>query len=101
MNDRFAMDAYVVDSLMPDLVGHDRRASAFVVFMYLWRRTRGGTRTCVVSHRMIADATGLSKRGAQHGLAKLEERRLVELSKKTPTSAPSIALHCEWRHGVR
>lgn len=101
MHDRFTLDAYVVDSLMPDLVGHDRRASAFVVFMYLWRRTRGGTKSCVVSHRMIADATGLSKRGAQHGLARLEERRLVELRRKSPTSAPAVALQCEWRRGTR
>ena len=30
-----AFDAYVVDILMPDLVGHDRKPSAFVVYLYL------------------------------------------------------------------
>jgi hypothetical protein len=31
--DRIAFDAYVIDALMPDLVGHDRRASAFVLYL--------------------------------------------------------------------
>ena len=38
--DRVALDAYVIDSLMPDLVGHDRRPSTMLVFLYLWRRTK-------------------------------------------------------------
>jgi hypothetical protein len=31
-------DAYLVDSLMPDLVGHDRQPSAFIVYLYLAHR---------------------------------------------------------------
>ena len=27
------LDAYVLDVLMPDLVGHDRRPSAFLVYL--------------------------------------------------------------------
>ena len=36
-----ALDGYVVDTLMPDLVGHDRQPSAFLVYLLLWRRTHG------------------------------------------------------------
>jgi hypothetical protein len=40
-------DEYVVDVLMPDLVGHDRRPAAFIVFLFLLRhvtpRRRGRT----------------------------------------------------------
>jgi hypothetical protein len=36
--ERFAIDAYVVDVLMPDLVGHDRRPATFVVYLFLLRR---------------------------------------------------------------
>ena len=31
-------DSYVVETLMPDLVGHDQKPSAFVVYLYLWGR---------------------------------------------------------------
>ena len=34
---RLTLDEYVVDVLMPDLVGHDRRPSAFIVFLFLLR----------------------------------------------------------------
>ena len=29
------MDDYVFDTLMPDLVGHDRQPSAFIVYLFL------------------------------------------------------------------
>ena len=34
------LDPYVIETLMPDLVGHDKQPSAFVVFLYLWARAR-------------------------------------------------------------
>ena len=95
--ERVTLDAYVLDSLMPDLVGHDRRASAFIVFLYLWRRTKGGTRPAVVSHARLADGTGLAKRSVQTAMARLEKRKLVETKRATVTSAPSITLQCHWR----
>jgi len=56
------LDDYVVDVLLRDLVGHDHSAAAFVVYLFLWRRTLGGGRKRVrLSHREIALETGLSK----------------------------------------
>ncbi len=91
------VDPYVIDSLMPDLVGHDRRASAFVVYLYLWRRTRGARRPARASHQMIADGTGLSKGAVQAAVRWLSQRRLIEARRSTPTSAPSFTLVCHWR----
>ncbi|HVT07315.1 MAG TPA: helix-turn-helix domain-containing protein [Polyangia bacterium] len=95
--DRIAFDAYVIDALMPDLVGHDRRASAFVLFLYLWRKTAGGARPTVASLQMMADGTGLAKRSVQAALRVLERRRLVTPRRRSPTAAPSLTLHCHWR----
>jgi hypothetical protein len=72
--ERFTIDGTVIDALMPDLVGHDRSAAAFLVYLYLWRRTRGGGRPTVVSYRMLADGTGLAKRSAQLALKHLARR---------------------------
>jgi hypothetical protein len=96
-SDRLSLDGYVIDALMPDLVGHDRRASAFLVYLYLWRRTRGGARTAVVSHSTMADGTGLSKRSVQAALRHLQRRALVETRRATATSAPAVRLCCDWR----
>jgi hypothetical protein len=35
------IDDYVLDTLMADLVGHDRQPSSFLVYLFLWRRTLG------------------------------------------------------------
>jgi predicted transcriptional regulator len=95
--DRIAVDAYVIDSLMPDLVGHDRRPAAFIVYLYLWRRTRGGARPVVTSLSMLADGTGLSKRSTQTALQHLERRDLVSTRRTNATSAATVVLRAHWR----
>ena len=91
------VDPYVIDSLMPDLVGHDRQPSAFIVYLYLWRRTRSGVTRTVASYQMMADGTGLSKSSVQSAVQALVQRRLIEVRRATPTSAPSFAMVCHWR----
>jgi hypothetical protein len=95
--ERVSLDPYVIDSLMPDLVGHDRRPSAFVVYLYLWRRTRAATRPTSASYQMIADGTGLSKGSSQTAVGWLAQRRLIDVKRRTATSAPSFTLVCHWR----
>src|SRR5882757_8768879 len=74
---RLTVDSYVIDALMPDLVQHDRRPSAFLVYLYLWRRSAGASRNAVASYRMLADGTGLSKRAVQDAVRVLARRQLV------------------------
>jgi hypothetical protein len=64
--DRLTLDAYVVDILMPDLVGHDRRPATFIVYLFLLRQAAINRRdTISVSLQTIATKTGLSKSTAQ------------------------------------
>jgi Helix-turn-helix domain len=95
--ERIGLDAYVIDALMPDLVGHDRRPAALLVYLYLWRKTRGGARPAVVSLSMLADGTGLAKRSVQNALQHLVRRDLVSARRASPTAAPTLALRCHWR----
>ena len=97
LSERVSVDAYVIDSLLPDLVGHDRRPAALIVYLYLWRRTRGATRPAVVSLGMISDGTSLAKRSVQTSLQHLERRGLVSARRASKTSAPALTLHCHWR----
>ncbi|MBV9879208.1 MAG: helix-turn-helix domain-containing protein [Gemmatirosa sp.] len=92
----FSVDAYVVDVLLPDLVGHDRHPSAFLTYVALWRRTRGGAEPATLSLRELSEATGLSKRAVQDAVDALVRRRLVSLARDTPTSVPAYSVLRPW-----
>jgi CRP-like cAMP-binding protein len=86
---RFTMDAYVVDVLMPDLVGHDRRPATFLVYLFLLRQTARVRRDSVsVSLQTIATKTGLSKSTVQSALRHLRRRRLIDPALSASVTAP-------------
>jgi DNA-binding MarR family transcriptional regulator len=92
------IDRYVIDTLMPDLVGHDKRPSALLIYLFLAGRgadTRG--RNVVASLRDIAEGTGLSKRGVQDAIRLLERRRLVSRTKAVATSIAAYDVLHPWR----
>jgi DNA-binding GntR family transcriptional regulator len=88
------LDAYVLDVLMRDLVGHDRSPSAFLVYLYLWRRTRDGESRLPLQR--IAEGTGLSKRGVQAAVGHLEDRRLLRVKRESITAVPEYAVLRPW-----
>jgi hypothetical protein len=93
------LDAYIVNTLMRDLVGRDRRPSAFLVYLYLWQRTTGGRRRRVdASYQAIADATGLSKSAVQAAVRTLARRRLVGVERRSITAIPVYTIATPWRH---
>ena len=91
------LDAYVIDGLLPDLVGHDRQPSAFLVWLCLWRKSLGAGRPSVqVSLLDIAAATGLSKRAVQEAIGRLSRRRLVGIERAGITAVPVYAVKRPW-----
>jgi hypothetical protein len=99
---RVEVDAYVIDVLMRDLVGHDRQPSAFLVYLYLWRRgSDNERRTATASLREIAEGTGLSKRAVQDGLATLHRRRLIGIHRESLTAVPVYTVHRPWARGAK
>lgn len=92
------LDHYVVDVLMRDLAGHDRRPAAFLVYLHLWAETRGAERRSThTSHSRIAVSTGLSRRTVQNALALLVRRRLVRVIHDHPTAIPEYLVASPWR----
>src|ERR1700741_744525 len=78
----FNLDNYIVDVLMPDLVGHDRRPAAFIVYLFFLRHAAKGRRdTLSVSLQTIATKTGLSKSTVQAAIRHLRRRRVAPLRK--------------------
>lgn len=92
------LDPYVLDTLMRDLVGHDRAPSAYLVYLQLFRRTHAAGHPAVsIALLDIADATGLSKRTVQSALAHLAARRLIVVTRESMTSVPEYAVLRPWR----
>jgi hypothetical protein len=94
---RVTIDAYLTDVLMPDLVGHDRRPAAFLVYLYLLRHAQQRGRDSVtVSLQTIASKTGLSKSTVQSALRHLKRRRLLDPDLKATVSAPVRRILRPW-----
>ena len=92
------IDDYVTDVLMRDLVGHDKKPSAFIVYLYLAVRIEREMTRCVeASYGTIASATGLSKSAVQHAIEHLKKRKLILVSRDSPTSTLQYRLHRHWR----
>ena len=94
---RFTLDAYVMDTLMPDLVLHDHRPSAFLVYLHLWYRSAGRRAPVSASHREMVDATGLSKSAVQAAIRTLTGRRLLRATRQTATAVPQYTVLRPWR----
>lgn len=91
------IDRYVLETLMPDLVGHDRQPSAFLVYLCLWAATAGGEEPVELSLRELAEATGVSKRSVQDALVLLVRRKLVSTDRESVTAVARFTLHQPWR----
>jgi len=94
---RVTLDAYVLETLMPDLVLHDRQPSAFLVYLHLVCRSKSRQPRVRASLQEMADATGLSKSSVQGALRTLTRRRLISARRESRTAVPEYAVHRPWR----
>ena len=95
---RIAVDHYVVDVLMRDLVGHDHSPSAFLVYLHLYAQAGGRTtRPVAASHQEMAESTGLSKSAVQGAVRLLVKRGLIQSFKKKVTSVPEYRVARPWK----
>ena len=92
------VDLYVLDGLMPDLVGHDKQPSAFIVYLYLWTRLAvSRARRLQVSHQTIANDTGLSKSAVQGAVRNLLRRKLIRSQLEFRTAVTEYIVLKPWR----
>lgn len=95
---RLTLDPYLTDTLMRDLLGHDRAPSAFALYLWLWRHSRAvGKGSVGASLQVMASETGLSKSSVQNALRRLKRRRLVSMRRGGPTTACHYDVHEPWR----
>ena len=95
-----SMDDYVLDVLMRDLIGHDQKPAAYLVYLYLYgQAARKKWKPVSASLRTIADATGLSKSAVQGALAHLRRRQLIATTADHVTATPRHRVLRHWRTG--
>ena len=90
-------DPYVFDTLMRDLVAHSRSSAAFLVYLQLYRHTHGvGRESVAMSHKVLAELIGISKRSVQTALVHLIGRRLIRRRKASLTAVPVYTVLTPW-----
>ncbi len=94
---RAALDDYVVETLMPDLIGHDRAPSAFIVYVKLWHDAGGAEGRIQASLSTLAVETGLSKSSVQAALRRLRKRGYIATKRSAPTAVPVHTVVAPWR----
>ena len=90
------LDDYVVDVLMRDLVGHDRRPAAFLIYLWLTSEQARRQGAVQVSYQELAESVGLSKSSAQAAVSWLVRRKLLTSSKENATAVPSYTVRSPW-----
>jgi hypothetical protein len=95
------LDDYIIDVLLRDLVGHDRRPVSFLVYLWLaaeQRRREGAVR---ISYQELAESVGVSKSSAQAAVSWLVRRKLLSASKENATATPRYTVLSPWRDAGR
>jgi hypothetical protein len=95
------LDAYVTDVLMRDLVGHDRRPVAFLVYLWLSAEQQRRATAVIISYQELAESIGVSKSSAQSAVAWLAQRKLLQVTKATVTATPAYAVQTPWIRGAK
>src|SRR5262249_12793705 len=79
-----------METLLADLVLHDRQPSAFLVYLHLWYRSAGRAAPVRTSHQEMVSATGLSKSAVQGAIRTLVRRRLLRAAREGVTRGAGL-----------
>ena len=90
------LDEYVVDVLMRDLVGHDRRPVSFLVYLWLAAEQQRQGKAVTISYQRLAESIGISKSSAQGAAGWLARRKLIAVHKTAFTATPSYSVQKPW-----
>jgi hypothetical protein len=94
-NSSLEIDRYVIDTLMRDIVGHDRRPSAYLVYLAIVGHAADGAKG--LGYGDLAEATGLSRRSVQDAVSHLARRKLIEVQRVGPTETALYRALRPWR----
>jgi hypothetical protein len=95
------LDEYVLDSLMRDLVGHDRRPVSYLVYLWLAAEQQRQNKPVSTSYSDLAESVGVSKSSAQSAVTWLIHRKLISSTKANVTATPNYTVQTPWKANSR
>lgn len=97
MKNGILIDPYVHGTLLRDLVGHDHKPAAFLIYLWLYAEQERAGRSVAISYAGLAEDTGLSRSACQSAVAWLIRRKLLSVSKETLTATPIYSVLRPWK----
>ena len=94
-------DDYVINALMRDLVGHDRKPVSFLIYLWLAAGQARGDGAVRVSYQELAESVGVSKSSAQAAVRWLLRRKLITASSQSVTATPCYTVRSPWREAAQ
>lgn len=91
------LDPYVHGTLLRDLVGHDHKPAAFLVYVWLYAEQHRLAKPIEISYARLAEETGLSRSASQSAVGWLVRRKLLSVNKEAVTATPVYSVQCPWR----
>ena len=91
------IDDYVLDALLRDLTGHDRKPAAFLAYLWLTGEQARRDSPVAISYIELAQNTGLSRSSAQTSVRWLIRRKLLSATKANVTAVPVYTVQFPWR----
>ena len=91
------LDDYILDTLLRDLTGHDRKPAAFLVYLWLAGEQTRRKFAVTISYQELAENTGLSRSSTQASVRWLLRRKLLTAVKANATAVPTYTVQFPWR----
>jgi hypothetical protein len=91
------LDPYVHGTLLRDLVGHDHKPAAFLIYFWLYAEQQRLSKPIAVSYARLAEETGLSRSASQAAVGWLLRRKLLSVNKEAVTATPVYEVQRPWQ----
>ena len=96
MRNDIIIDAYVHGTLLRDLVGHDHKPAAFLIYLWLYAEQQRLGEPIAISYARLAEETGLSRSASQAAISWLVRRKLLTVNKEAVTATPVYSVQRPW-----
>ena len=91
------LDVYIPQTLLRDLVGHDRKPAAFLIYLWLYTEQQRTGEPVAISYAALAEEIGLSRSAAQTAVGWLRKRKLLAVRQENVTATPVYTVQMPWR----
>jgi hypothetical protein len=99
MKNDIILDPYIHGTLLRDLVGHDHKPAAFLIYVWLYAQQQLLAKPIAISYAGLAEETGLSRSASQGSVGWLVRRKLLSVDKEAVTATPVYSVQRPWRRG--